>query len=209
MKGRALVELGCGTGMAGIATAVSTMAAFVTLTDGNDEVIELATTNALLNKSVFQGTKVDVRRLEWGDTSEFLKNTTNSDDESFLFDVVLATDSIYDEEVVETLILTAGSILGLKIDSAEVSREVALIVSHVPRCADDNLVSFFLFLFFGVKIKLCFFIRSDAVFLHYLHHLGFMGCGYQLMIFDQCHARVNWVTQIYSALVLMRMPLFS
>lgn len=79
VAGKRVLELGSGTGIAGLA-AVLAGAAFVTLTDRH---VEQATANVRLNPSL--AAHVRVRSLQWGATS--------ADDEAV--DLVLGADLVY------------------------------------------------------------------------------------------------------------------
>jgi hypothetical protein len=171
------VELGCGTGLGGLALAASTQARLVVLTDGHAGVCELAALNARGNLATVGGTKVEVRRLEWGqnpqldDADIVTRQAVRSNDEGDGNEdgeekqpglstsaqiekahLVLVCDAIYDDSVVEILVQTAVSLLAkheanadTEIDSASSSGSGVdekrsaglLIVSHVPRCAND------------------------------------------------------------------------
>lgn len=119
------IELGSGTGIAGIAMAKyfgpTTISKFV-LTDNSQSALALCKLNCQRNDVGFQN--MHVQRLEWG-------NAMKCDEEgegalSNGFDIVLATDVIYDIGAWLPLLETANSCL---------TAGGHLIVAHVPRAA--------------------------------------------------------------------------
>lgn len=133
LEGKDIVELGCGTGLGGIAAAASSNARKVLLTDGHPGVVALARSNVERNRACFGNTDVNVARLEWGDWSAISESEC---------DVVLITDSIYDEDIVGVLMETAGRLLGCSRITSLSGEPVQpcsqmLCLAHVPRCADD------------------------------------------------------------------------
>lgn len=152
---RSAVELGCGTGLSGLALAASTDLRLVLLTDGHEGVVEFATGNAALNATLGR-TAVQVRRLEWNDRAAIDAaraeaqriDVSRGDAGEAGFDLVIATDVIYDEDVVEAMVHAAAALVGLPSTSSGAGEregsshpvERRLIVAHVPRCANDAAV---------------------------------------------------------------------
>jgi predicted nicotinamide N-methyase len=124
-----ILELGSGTGLAGIAVAKTQEAndtnlqqLHIVLTDNSDSALALCRHNCKIN-GVAQ--KVQVEFLSWGNTL-LSSSTTTSRSSSDDFDIVLATDVLYDIGAWEPLLQTATNSL----------RETGhLILSHVPRAA--------------------------------------------------------------------------
>ena len=81
LRGRRVVELGCGLGVPSIAAARA--GAAVLATDACEEALELVTRNARLNRA-----DVETARVEWGDPDELVGRAP--------FDLVLATDVLYE-----------------------------------------------------------------------------------------------------------------
>jgi len=94
VRGRAVIELGCGRGAAGIAAA--RVGADVTLSDGEPEALEVAAENAAAS-----GVRVRLVALDWDRVPDALVGR---------FDVVLGTDIAYDRTKLTPL---AGAIEAL------------------------------------------------------------------------------------------------
>jgi predicted nicotinamide N-methyase len=124
-----ILELGSGTGLAGIAVAktqeandTSLQQLHIVLTDNSDSALALCRHNCKIN-GVAQ--KVRVEFLSWGNTL-LSSSTTTPRSSSHDFDIVLATDVLYDIGAWEPLLQTVTNSL----------REKGhLILSHVPRAA--------------------------------------------------------------------------
>lgn len=87
VKGKRILELGCGTGLCGI-VAARLGAREVTLTDGNSDLLERVESNIAANlPNVPSSVDVRVRQLPWG---EFVDSDLRG-----AYDVVLASDVLY------------------------------------------------------------------------------------------------------------------
>jgi predicted nicotinamide N-methyase len=95
LRGRRVIELGCGLGTAGLAAARA--GAHVTLTDEEPEALSLASANALRN-----GLSVQTRILVWGQVPADLCGR---------FDVVLGADVLYNPDAEAPLLATISALL--------------------------------------------------------------------------------------------------
>ena len=95
LRGRRVIELGCGLGAPGLAAARA--GAHVLLTDGEDDALALALANARR-----AGLTVAVRRLRWGEVPAELRGG---------FDVVLGADVTYDPRERGPLLATIDALL--------------------------------------------------------------------------------------------------
>jgi len=82
LKRKRVLELGAGTGLAGLATAVCTGAKHVELTDGDPTVLAMLEDNLALNRGACSARRVNVQRLLWGEEPSGMKP----------FDWILAAD---------------------------------------------------------------------------------------------------------------------
>lgn len=95
LRGRRVIELGCGLGTAGIAAGRA--GAVVTLTDGDEGALAFAAENAVEN-----GVVATVRRLVWDRIPEALAEQ---------FDVALAAEGVYESDQVTPLLGTIATLL--------------------------------------------------------------------------------------------------
>jgi len=97
-----VIELGCGTALAGI-TAAKLGCKRVIATDGNSEVVSLATRNAARNKGSNAEGTFDVNELKWGllDASNYFG----------LADVIIGSDLTYNSATWTSLSQTMSTIL--------------------------------------------------------------------------------------------------
>lgn len=116
--GKRVLELGCGTGIGGLAVALSSRTSHVELTDNDPQVLELCERNCALNASQVDGS-VNVSALTWGD--EHVHD---------FFDTVLATDVLYDLSLLVPLFQTAYKALSTR---SSHNNERFFVLSHVPR----------------------------------------------------------------------------
>ena len=139
-------ELGCGTGLAGLAALVratvendSKQAPLVAFTDNDQESLVNCKSNCILNN--LPEDSYSHHRLSWGIPETYPPDLVGS------ADVVLATDVLYDMKMVRPLFQTAVSLLrepysnhGLH-SACEDSNDTGgmMILSHVPRfCLPRN-----------------------------------------------------------------------
>jgi len=97
IKGKRVLELGAGTGVAGIGAVIGG-AGKVVITDGNPELLRVARINVDRNLDNVKARLVTVQRLRWGDADE--------EDSIFRtgpFDVVLASEVAYEREALAAL----------------------------------------------------------------------------------------------------------
>jgi len=89
LRGRRVVELGCGLALPSIAAA--RLGATVLATDEDPEAVELAVRNAELN-----GVPIEAATLDWSSPAELLDRAP--------FDMVLAADVLYERQNVATML---------------------------------------------------------------------------------------------------------
>jgi 2-polyprenyl-3-methyl-5-hydroxy-6-metoxy-1,4-benzoquinol methylase len=117
-----ICEVGCGVGLASIATLMAASHnanRMVVLTDNDQEALDISRRNCVLNS--LAPNSYHQQLLSWGTRlvgggNEILKEAS--------FDIVLATDVIYDISMIPPLLQTASELL---------KWNGYLIVSHVPR----------------------------------------------------------------------------
>lgn len=130
VRGRRCIELGCGTGLCGI-VAARLGATEVLLTDGNTLVCERARAN--VERNVQPSTACSVRLLTWSETVDT--------DLQGKFDVVLASDVLYQASAWRPLTLCAKELLrpGGSLLLAEAGHELtpaAASVTGFRACAE-------------------------------------------------------------------------
>jgi len=137
-----LLELGCGTGVAGLALLSSpdewkARPSHVTFTDNNQQILDLCRTNCQRHASRWQlggddhdGASFSVLSLEWGNAVACSENSSSS-----FFDTVLATDVLYDLEFLPPLLSTVR--LCLKEGGFFVLAQIPR--SNLPDTPDNNL----------------------------------------------------------------------
>lgn len=123
-----ILELGSGTGLAGMAAA-AILGARVTLTD-LPHVLPNLRSNAEANAGLItaRGGSVEVRRLIWGDDEDHASVSSPS-----RFDVVMASDVVYHEHLIDPLLRTLVWF---------VRGEVVLVMAHLRRWRKRDAVFF-------------------------------------------------------------------
>lgn len=125
LEGKRILELGAGTGMAGIAIIKAVPVRQMTLTDASPSALGLCEKNCKIN-GVEEN--VEIRKLSWGDT---LPSSSSEDsDAETLFDTVVAADVLYDLNMWKPILQTASRSL-----NRQQQPHGSLILSHVPRAA--------------------------------------------------------------------------
>lgn len=118
-----ILELGAGTGIAGIAVAKSvTSVQEVVITDASLSALDLCRKNCDGNQV---GEHVHIKKLCWGDALEGV-NHGDAGGDAILFNTVLAADVLYDLNMWRPILQTA---------SQSMKDDGILILSHVPRAA--------------------------------------------------------------------------
>ena len=132
-----VLELGCGTGAAGL-YAAAVGASQVTLTDINPAVLRLAEANVELNRKLWkESTKVQVVSLPWGDSADSLGP----------HHLVIGSDLVYAVGVESELCWTLSEQLslydGCKIVLSHENRPVVKRSKEDPQPAEDNTLDLF------------------------------------------------------------------
>lgn len=128
---KSVIELGSGTGLAGIVLGKCTAAPKrIILTDCDDSSIKILKKNAINNPG--NCGKVDVMKLLWGNKDHIDEAIKLNDGK--LYDIVLATDVIYDDEAISPLLETASMILKPPTTSHP-NGGIFLLANHVSRYA--------------------------------------------------------------------------
>jgi SAM-dependent methyltransferase len=132
LENRHVLELGCGTGIAGLAVAQVFRPQRIILTDNSEAALDLCRRNLVLNASPVKEDVVEITQLEWG-----VGIASSCWKESL--DTVLATDVLYDLGSLLPLLTTVSGIL---VPGGH------FILSHVPRaslppsCSFDTLEAY-------------------------------------------------------------------
>lgn len=125
LEGKRILELGAGTGMAGIAIVKAVRVRQMTLTDASPSAMGLCEKNCKMNDVK---ENVEIQKLSWGDT---LPSSSSGDKGAgILFDTVVAADVLYDLNMWKPILQTASRSL-----SKQQQQHGTLILSHVPRAA--------------------------------------------------------------------------
>jgi len=120
IRGKRVIELGCGTGVCGLGFALAG-ASQIVLTDGEETVCALARANVSRNAHLLT-TVPTVQLLRWG-------HSLGSNEH---YDLVVASDVIYDGELAKPLVQEAARLLG---DSVG-----CFFLAYVPRTFHDASV---------------------------------------------------------------------
>ena len=125
--GKNVLELGCGTGIGGIALLRSRRAfpSHVVLTDADPEALELSRRNCKRNK--LSSTCYTVAELTWGNAVDDMRRC-HSPPSTRGFDTVVATDVLYDVGLLPALFQTVVDCL-----SGSQNGPGVFVLSHVPR----------------------------------------------------------------------------
>lgn len=136
-----MIELGCGTGIGQLALMSAIKAKSHScrihgcFTDADPAVLNLCQRNCLLNH--LPQDSYSIQELTWG--QDYTNITVNSN-----FDIVLATDVLYDIDMLHPLFATASQLLSsssssLSPSSLSKNQHKMFILSHIPRaCYNDN-----------------------------------------------------------------------
>jgi predicted nicotinamide N-methyase len=132
-----MIELGCGTGIGGLALMIALktkthLPMHVCFTDADPAVLNLCHRNCQQNK--LSKDMYSIQELTWGQqylmeecATTSIKNNTHDS-----FDIVLATDVLYDIDMLHPLFTTATQLLSS-------NPHGFFILSHIPRaCYNDN-----------------------------------------------------------------------
>ncbi|EPS62017.1 hypothetical protein M569_12776, partial [Genlisea aurea] len=103
-RGKRVIELGSGYGLAGLVIAMVAEASEVVISDGNRQVVDYVQSSIEANSASFGDTKVISMVLHWGGTLE-------SELLSGAFDVIVASDCTFWEESHAALAGTIGRLL--------------------------------------------------------------------------------------------------
>jgi len=102
LRGRHVLELGCGLGLTGLCVSLCCHPQSYTLTDHHPAVLRAVERNLLLNREILSDIVVKTELLDWED----IYNTSLKD-----VDVVLAADVVFDERLFPALVATFHHLL--------------------------------------------------------------------------------------------------
>ncbi|KAI0156452.1 S-adenosyl-L-methionine-dependent methyltransferase [Xylariaceae sp. FL1272] len=111
IKGKAVLELGAGTGFLSIQCAKHLGARHVTTTDGDEGVVDSLRENLALNGLNDERIAI-ARKLWWGE--ELKGSWVERDCEDFPYDVVLGADVTYDKTAILALVVTLEKLFELR-----------------------------------------------------------------------------------------------
>ncbi|XP_059352704.1 protein-lysine N-methyltransferase EEF2KMT-like isoform X3 [Daphnia carinata] len=125
ISGMTVIELGSGAGLAGLTCYKMCQPRFITLTDFHPKVIETLRYNVKNNQVITSrsGSSINVQSLDW---MEFSKNENDLE-----ADLVLASDVVYDEELIPFLVGTLVKLLQPK-------RNLNMLPSAIIACTERN-----------------------------------------------------------------------
>ncbi|KAJ9172782.1 hypothetical protein P3X46_015990 [Hevea brasiliensis] len=125
-----VLELGSGTGLAGIAAAI-TLGANVTVTDLPHVIPNLQfNVDANANTVALQGGSVKVAPLRWGVDGDGDVEIIGRD-----FDVILASDVVYHDHLYEPLLYTLRVLVGV----GEQKKKNVFVMAHLRRWKKDSV----------------------------------------------------------------------
>jgi predicted nicotinamide N-methyase len=134
-----MIELGCGTGIGQLAlmSAITTkfhLSVYGCFTDADPAVLNLCQRNCQLNN--LSTDSYSIQEFTWGqDLTKNNVNTTAANIVSNTFDIVLATDVLYDIDMLHPLLSSASQL----ISSSSKNSSGLFILSHIRRaCYNDN-----------------------------------------------------------------------
>ncbi len=135
MKGKSVVELGCGA-LALCSLLASDHASLVVAIDGDSDVLDLPRENLELNASIFPVRKVVCSRLEWGckDAMESVQALSTGNG----FDVVLGTDVTYVAKMVPLLFQTAHRLIS---PSSSACQPMLLLCHFARKVAEGDILA--------------------------------------------------------------------
>jgi predicted nicotinamide N-methyase len=111
VKGRNILELGAGMGLSGVVAAVLG-ASCVFLSDGDSDSLSNMRKNIQRNNSLIPtSTNIQCLQLKWGQRIAEFKAKCNLPTPSGLFDLVMGSDIIYVETILEPLFQTVDALL--------------------------------------------------------------------------------------------------
>ncbi|CAA0397643.1 Calmodulin-lysine N-methyltransferase [Arabidopsis thaliana] len=105
-RGKRVIELGSGYGLAGLVIAAATEASEVVISDGNPQVVNYIKRNIETNSMAFGGTSVKAMELHWNQHQ--LSELTNT------FDIIVASDCTFFKEFHKDLARTIKMLLKAK-----------------------------------------------------------------------------------------------
>lgn len=130
--GKPMIEFGCGTGIGGLAMMLfddmSIIPSSICFTDNDPDALNLCQRNCRLNE--VHDALYSILELNWGKDDHIAE----------MFDVALATDVLYDVDLIEPLFKTASKCI---------SSKGVFILSHIPRaCYNEGMNHELLAIFF-------------------------------------------------------------
>jgi predicted nicotinamide N-methyase len=122
-----IIEFGCGTGIGGLAMMLhhvaddNSMPSMMCFTDNDPDALNVCKRNCELNN--LSQALYSIKELTWGEETNPIVNDS-------LFDIALATDVLYDVDLIDPLFTSV---------SKYVSLNGIFILSHIPRaCYNEN-----------------------------------------------------------------------
>ena len=124
LENKSVIEYGCGTGIGGLAMVLAdenVKPSNICFTDNDPDALKVCKRNCELNN--LSQALYSVKELGWGEESGHILDGE-------LFDVALATDVLYDVDLIDPLFTSV---------STQISPGGIFILSHIPRaCYNDN-----------------------------------------------------------------------
>lgn len=136
VSGKNVLELGAGCG--GICSMIATKTAHLVVpTDGDEKALELLKENVALNLEESLLSKLNIKKLNWGN-KEHIESAKKLSAENG-FDVIIGTDITYVAEAIMPLFQTAKELIS-KDGGDEEGLKPALILCHVFRRVDEESI---------------------------------------------------------------------